>query len=274
MTSPIITRAARDADADAISDLHAKTLGPGRFAKSAYRVREGTTSVTRFCRVGLTGKQLIAALRMTEVKIGKTGGALLLGPLAVDPDFAGQGYGRQLISETLEAARQAGVSLVILVGDEAYYGRFGFKPVPPGQILLPGPVDPKRLLAVELEPDALARYRGAVELNSSLEICDLTSRTARPAVHRPFRMRFGPLHDLELAIRHALEGRGVLGQHGDVLFLALPWLSQQADCEGDLEHWLLSRRKLIFKLRHHLRFSAPGLFRTKRVSQGTSGPRD
>ena len=171
MTSPIITRAARDADADAISDLHAKTLGPGRFAKSAYRVREGTTSVTRFCRVGLTGKQLIAALRMTEVKIGKTGGALLLGPLAVDPDFAGQGYGRQLISETLEAARQAGVSLVILVGDEAYYGRFGFKPVPPGQILLPGPVDPKRLLAVELEPDALARYRGAVE--AELEPRDL-----------------------------------------------------------------------------------------------------
>ncbi len=52
--------------------------------------------------------------------------------------------------------------LVVLVGDEPYYGRFGFRPVPPGQITLPGPVDPRRLLAAELEPGALAGYRGAI----------------------------------------------------------------------------------------------------------------
>ena len=100
---------------------------------------------------------------MTDVAIGGKGGASLLGPLVVDPEFAGQGYGRALVSEALEAARARGVRLVVLVGDEPYYGRFGFKAVPPGQIALPGPVDPRRLLAAELEPGALPRYRGMMK---------------------------------------------------------------------------------------------------------------
>ena len=49
-------------------------------------------------------------------------------------------------------ARAEGFSLVLLVGDMPYYGRFGFNPVPPGQITLPGPVDPARLLSLELVP--------------------------------------------------------------------------------------------------------------------------
>jgi predicted N-acetyltransferase YhbS len=62
----------------------------------------------------------------------------------------------------MEAAKAAGVKLVLLVGDEPYYGRFGFHPVPPGQITMPGPVDPARLLAAELVPGALAAHIGLV----------------------------------------------------------------------------------------------------------------
>ena len=80
--------------------------------------------------------------------------------LAVDPAFANQGHGRGLVATALEAARDAGIALVVLVGDEPYYARLGFKPVPHGQIALPGPVDPDRLLAVELAPDALATFGG------------------------------------------------------------------------------------------------------------------
>jgi predicted N-acetyltransferase YhbS len=85
-----------------------------------------------------------------------------LGPLAVDPDFAGKGFGRALIAEALAAAKAGRIRLVVLVGDEPYYGRFGFHPVPPGQITLPGPVDARRLLAAELEAGTLSSYRGAV----------------------------------------------------------------------------------------------------------------
>lgn len=149
-------------DSDAVSDLHARVFGPGRFARTAYRVREGTAPVSRFCRGAFVDGRLIAALRMTEVAVGGETGALLLGPLAVDREHANQGYGRTLIAETLDVARASGVRLVLLVGDVPYYGRFGFRPVPEGQITLPGPVNPARLLACELQPGALAACRGLV----------------------------------------------------------------------------------------------------------------
>jgi predicted N-acetyltransferase YhbS len=50
----------------------------------------------------------------------------------------------------------------LLVGDEPYYARLGFRRVPRGQITLPGPVDPERLLVVELASGALANYSGPV----------------------------------------------------------------------------------------------------------------
>ena len=162
MSPNVLNRSAAPADLPIIAKLHARVFGPGRFTRTAYRVREGAAPVSRFCRVALLDGRMIAAVRFTEVAIGGTGRALLLGPLAVDPDFAGRGFGRELIGEALEAARADGVRLVVLVGDEPYYGRFGFRPVPPGHITLPGPIDARRLLAAELEPGALASYRGGV----------------------------------------------------------------------------------------------------------------
>lgn len=160
MSPPITTRAVAAADLPEIARLNARAFGPGRFARSAYRVREGTAPVSPYCRVALLGHRLVAAVRMTEARVGATGGALLLGPLAVDPDFANQGLGRRLVGEAIEAARAGGIRLVLLVGDVPYYGRFGFAPVPRGQITFPGPVDPARILALELAPGALAEYRG------------------------------------------------------------------------------------------------------------------
>lgn len=162
MSTAITFRPLAESDAAAVGALHARVFGPGRFARTAYRVREGTGAVSPFCRGAFLGGRLIAALRMTEVTIGRRGGALLLGPLAVDPDFANKGFGRRLIAETAEAARPAGVRLIVLVGDEPYYGKLGFKRVPPGQIRLPGPVDPARLLALELAPGALDETSGMV----------------------------------------------------------------------------------------------------------------
>ena len=81
----------------------------------------------------------------------------------VDPAHKGKGYGKALVGEGLERAKVEGFSLVLLVGDMPYYGRFGFAPVPRGQITLPGPVDPVRLLALELMPEALAAATGPVQ---------------------------------------------------------------------------------------------------------------
>lgn len=156
------TRYVRPGDVVAISQLHAHVFGPGRFTRTAYRVREGMGLRSRFCRLAEMGQRIIAALRLTEVHIGGTRGAVLLGPVAVDPEFSGQGYGRRLISEALDDLKAHGVALVVLVGDELYYGRFGFRPVEAGQIRLPGPVNPARVLALELVEGSLASYHGLI----------------------------------------------------------------------------------------------------------------
>lgn len=163
LQSATITRLATPHDVSAIGALQARVFGPGRFARSAYRVREGKGLMSRFCRVADRNGRLVASLRITEIAIGGTRGAALLGPIAVDPDFRGQGFGSQLIAETLADMKSTGIALVVLVGDEPYYGRFGFHPVPRGKIVFPGPVNPQRILAAELTPGALAQFEGLIE---------------------------------------------------------------------------------------------------------------
>jgi predicted N-acetyltransferase YhbS len=148
-------------DEEAILRLNERVFGPGRFARSAYRVREQTAPDPRLSFVARVGPLLVGANAMTPILIGETP-ALLLGPLIVEPVFRSRGIGEALVNASLEAARAAGGRLAILVGDESYYGRMGFMPTPPGRILFPGPVDPARVLHFELAEGALAGVSGRV----------------------------------------------------------------------------------------------------------------
>ena len=166
ITTDPMMRALTPEDVDAVARLHDRVFGPGRFARTAYRVREGRPNkgmpLSAYCRCVVQGARMIGALSLTEIKIGGNEGALLLGPIVVDQEFSGQGYGRGMIADAMEAARRGGVRLVVLVGDAPYYGPLGFQVIPAGQIVLPGPVNPARLLAAELQPGALAEYHGII----------------------------------------------------------------------------------------------------------------
>ena len=120
--------------------------------------------IARLAERGVTpglGTLLVGANRMTPIRAGESP-ALLLGPLTVDPPFRDRGVGRRLMDHSLEAARAAGHRLVLLVGDEPYYARVGFRRVPPDRLQLPGPVDPARLLFLELADGALEGARGVL----------------------------------------------------------------------------------------------------------------
>jgi predicted N-acetyltransferase YhbS len=162
MAPNILHRSLTPADLPLVDKLNATVFGPGCFARTAFRVREGAPALSAYCRAAFLNERVIAAVRFTRITIGGTPGALLLGPLAVDPEFAGKGHGRQLIADALETAKSDGMRLVVLVGDVPYYGRFGFRPVAPGRITMPGPVDPARLLAAELVPGASDDYAGLI----------------------------------------------------------------------------------------------------------------
>ncbi|VTZ27529.1 GNAT family N-acetyltransferase [Methylocella tundrae] len=148
-------------DSAAIERLDERAFGPGRFARSAYRLREGVEPDYALSFVARVGTLLVGANRMTTIRCGQAL-ALLLGPLTVDPAFRSGGIGEALVQKSLEAAREAGHTLVLLVGDLPYYERMGFQPVPPGQITFIGPVDPDRLLYCELVEGALAAVGGRV----------------------------------------------------------------------------------------------------------------
>jgi predicted N-acetyltransferase YhbS len=150
------------ADAARLSQLSADAFGPGRFARTAYRLREGMPAVPGLSLTGWLGDRLIGGVRFTAISIGDEEGSALLGPLVVDPMVKGQGYGKGLVAEGLARAKAQGFTLVLLVGDVPYYRRFGFAPVSRGKITLPGPVDPARLLAVELEHGAMKNAAGLV----------------------------------------------------------------------------------------------------------------
>jgi len=157
-------RLSTPADAALIEQLHEEVFGPGRFARTAYRVREQAAEAGFGLTVWCDGA-LVGSVNFTPVTIGGRGGAMMLGPLAVAPRFKGQGIGRRLVEEGVREARVRGAALVILVGDLPYYARMGFQRIPEAQIRLPGPVAPERLLARELSEGGLARYIGLVAGN-------------------------------------------------------------------------------------------------------------
>jgi predicted N-acetyltransferase YhbS len=148
-------------DVDAIERLNERTFGPGRYAKTAYRLREGAGHSLALSFTARIGTLLVGSVRLTPVRVGETP-ALLLGPLTVEPPFRARGIGLALIKRALDEARDKGHRLVVLVGDEPYYGRAGFRPMPKGRAKMPGPVDPDRLLVAELVPGAFEGVSGPI----------------------------------------------------------------------------------------------------------------
>ena len=158
---PLTIRHETPADAGAIEKLHERAFGPGRYAKTAYRLREGVAPIASLSFVALVGTLVVGSIRLTPITIGQTP-ALLLGPLAVEQAFSSIGIGMSLIQRAVETAKAEGHQLILLVGDEPYYSRAGFVVMPKSRAEMPGPVDPQRVLVLELVPDALVNVSGRV----------------------------------------------------------------------------------------------------------------
>ena len=149
-------------DAVAIERLHERTFGPGRYARTAYRIREQIAHSPELSFTARIGTLLVGSVWLSPIRIGQTV-ALLLGPLTVEPPFRERGIGQALMERALAEAGKSGHSLVLLVGDEPYYGKVGFKKIAKGQVTMPGPVDPARLLVAELQAGAFAGVTGAIQ---------------------------------------------------------------------------------------------------------------
>lgn len=133
----------------AVTALIDRVFGPGRFAKSSERLREGNALLSDCSFVALRDGQPVGCCRMWPVTIGGEAVAFL-GPLAVDPDERSAGLGQALVESACEAARAAGWRAVLLVGDGPYFGRIGFTNAHTAGVVMPGPVDQRRVLLLPL----------------------------------------------------------------------------------------------------------------------------
>jgi predicted N-acetyltransferase YhbS len=154
-------RQERPEDAPLVDALNEASFGPGRYAKSAYRLREGVDPVAGLSFVAVEDAELRGSIRFWPVAVGMEK-SLLLGPLAVLSGQRGRGIGIALMKRGIEEARAQGHASIILVGDEPYYVRVGFAAVPPGRIRFPGPVDPSRILGQSLQHNAMLTLMGEV----------------------------------------------------------------------------------------------------------------
>src|ERR1041385_2156130 len=148
-------------DGAAVEALVALVFGPGRFAKSAYRLREGVDPVSDLSFIAVENGTLRGSVRLWPIYVGAEP-ALLLGPLAVESDQRGRGIGIALMQAGIEQARALGHRSIILVGDPPYYARVGFAPLQQGRVKFPGPVDSGRILGRALAEGALDLLHGAV----------------------------------------------------------------------------------------------------------------
>lgn len=142
-------------------------FGADRFLKTSEALRAGRLPAEGLALIAEEADRLVGSVRLWNVSIGGAA-ALLLGPLAVDPAAQGLGVGSALMRRALNRAGALGHAAVVLVGDPAYYARFGFTSALTGNLLMPGPVDRARFQATELIPGALDGAAGMIVATGAL----------------------------------------------------------------------------------------------------------
>src|SRR5215470_10537411 len=152
--APFAIRAERTSDVAAREALLDACFGENRHARTCQRLRDGRAPAEGLALSAVVRGQLVGTVRLWHVSAGGTP-ALILGPLAVDSAFRKLGVGAALMDHALAAARARGHRAVLLLGDAAYYGRFGFSAAKTAELMLPGAYEQERLLGIELASGAL-----------------------------------------------------------------------------------------------------------------------
>ncbi|WP_327210462.1 N-acetyltransferase [Rhizobium leguminosarum] len=160
--------AERPSDVPAREALLDRAMGPNRRRKSSEKIRRGRMPAEGLALVARDGEgSVIATVRLWNVEAGRDAHgspvpALLLGPLAVEGRMEGRGVGGALVRQAVSQARALGHGAILLVGDPAYYERFGFTAALTGMLAMPGPFERHRLLALELVEGWLFEAGGTI----------------------------------------------------------------------------------------------------------------
>jgi predicted N-acetyltransferase YhbS len=133
-----------------------RAMGPNRRRKSSEKIRRGRIPAEGLAIVARDHDgHVIGTVRLWNIEAGVNAegtpiNALLLGPLAVDAIYGGKGVGSALMRAAILEAKNRGHGAILLVGDAPYYERFGFFGEKAQHLVMPGPFERSRFLALEL----------------------------------------------------------------------------------------------------------------------------
>ena len=145
-----------------VEELQALAFGPGRFARTAFRVRERFPIDKSLSLIAEADGIPCGSVWMTPISVGGLDG-YMLGPLATHPNFRKRGVGKMLAKDVTRVALERGQgSFVILIGDRDYYCPLGWQPTTLGAVQWPGPVDPTRVLVYSDDKTLAARIKGRI----------------------------------------------------------------------------------------------------------------
>jgi len=147
-------RSERASDVAAREKLLDICFGEDREGRTCQRLRDGRLPAEGLAFTATHRRRLVGTVRLWQVAAGGKD-ALVLGPLAVEPNLQSAGIGAALMRHAIAEARGRGHQAIVLLGDAPYYARFGFAADKANELKLPGPFERERLLGLELVDGAL-----------------------------------------------------------------------------------------------------------------------
>ena len=142
-----------------------KSFGPGRFARSVYRLREKNDRDTEFSYIYELNNQILSSISYYKTFLNNDINGLLLGPLAVDPEHRGKGYGVELVKYTIALIKKTmAYDFILVIGDYHYYEKFGFKRID-NTFSFYGPVNSEKVLILPLKDELKNNEYKIMEFN-------------------------------------------------------------------------------------------------------------
>lgn len=162
MQFTIETEQDRETPEEEILALTARSMGGNWTTKSSHQLRIGREPIKDLSLVAFKDDVLVGTVRLWSITAGTGGDALLLGPLAIEPELQGLGLGQRMLKDVISRAKAAKYGAIILVGDALYYERSGFSSKPTWHLRMPGRYDQNRLLGYELVEGYLDGAEGVI----------------------------------------------------------------------------------------------------------------
>ena len=143
-----------------VEELLDAAFGPGRHARTAYRIREGADWLAPLSFAALDDEDYLAGtIQLWPVALtdpqGRPHPMLMVGPVAVVPARQGEGFGKALMAAALGAIDPQAALPQVLIGDADYYGAWGFTAAHTAGWHCPGPFERDRLLVRCANPAVL-----------------------------------------------------------------------------------------------------------------------